>query len=274
MKLPLPLASGGVSHDILSDSEIGTRCDVTRIPMVRNNIRLPGGLAVLLTVVSLFGCVADPDGHNDPFEPVNRVSFSLDQSFDSSVARPLAVFYNHAVPRFARSGIHNFLGNLNAPVTFGNDVLQGEVRRAGQTAGRAVINSTLGIGGLVDVASNLGIPGHREDFGLTLGVWGVGEGPYLVLPLAGPSNLRDLTGDVVDIFMDPFTYLKWRNSTVYLGIRTGLGVVDRRARNVHTVDEIEQSSVELYATTRNLYSQHRNAEIRRGPQDTEDLPNF
>jgi len=246
----------------------------TPVPTARSNIRSSRVLAVLLTGVSLIGCAADSSGHNDPFEQPNRVIFSFDQSFDTSVARPVAVFYNHAVPRFARSGIHNFLGNLDAPVTFGNDLLQGDVRRAGQTAGRAVINSTLGIGGLVDVAGNLGIPGHHADFGLTLGVWGVGGGPYLVLPFAGPSNLRDVTGDVVDTFMDPFTYLKWSNSTIYLGIRAGMGVIDRRARNVHTVDEIERTSVELYATTRSLYNQHRNAEISQGPQDTNDLPSF
>ena len=115
---------------------------------------------------------------------------------------------------------------------FANDVLQGEPNRAGQTLGRVVINSTLGIGGLVDVAAKMGIPRHDEDFGQTLGVWGVGEGPYLVLPLAGPSNPRDTTGMVADYFMDPLTYIKWNNSTLYIGIRTGMGFVDLRARNV------------------------------------------
>ncbi|MGZ5924010.1 MAG: MlaA family lipoprotein [Rhizomicrobium sp.] len=231
-------------------------------------------VAAFFASASLAGCATDPSGQNDPYEQTNRSIFSFDQKIDHAVARPIGVFYNHAVPEFARDGIHNFLGNLDAPVTLGNDVLQGDPARAGQTLGRIVINSTLGVGGLVDVAAKMGIPRHDEDFGQTLGVWGVGEGPYLVLPLAGPSNPRDATGEVADYFMDPLTYMKWNNSTLYMGIRTGMGFVDLRARNVENLDQIERTSVDLYATTRSLYRQHRNAEIRNGAPDTENLPNL
>ncbi|HTP76202.1 MAG TPA: VacJ family lipoprotein [Rhizomicrobium sp.] len=231
-------------------------------------------VAAVLATASLAGCATDPSGQNDPYEKTNRSIFSFDQALDHAVARPVAVFYNHAVPEFARDGVHNFLSNLDAPVTFGNDVLQGSPDRAGQTLGRMVINSTIGLGGLVDVAAKMGIAPHEEDFGQTLGVWGVGEGPYLVVPLTGPSNPRDSVGTVVDYFMDPLTYMKWNNSTLYMGIRTGMGFVDLRARNVDNLDQIERTSVDLYATTRSLYRQHRNAEIRNGAPDTENLPNL
>lgn len=231
-------------------------------------------LAASLAAASLAGCATDPSGQNDPYEHTNRAIFAFDQKLDHAVARPIAVFYNHAVPEFARDGVHNFLGNLDAPVTLGNDVLQGSPSRAGQTLGRMVINSTLGVAGLVDVAAKMGIPRHDEDFGQTLGVWGAGEGPYLVLPLQGPSNPRDLTGDVADIFMDPLTYLRFHNYALYMGIRSGMEIVDLRARNVENLDAIERTSVDLYATTRSLYRQHRNSEIHNGAPDTENLPNL
>ncbi len=231
-------------------------------------------MAALVVAATLGGCATDPSGQNDPYEQTNRSIFALDQKFDHALARPVAVFYNHAVPGFARDGVHNFLSNLDTPVIFGNDILQGERTRAGDTLGRAIINSTVGLGGLVDVASRMGIPYHDEDFGQTLAVWGTGEGPYLVLPLAGPSNPRDLVGMGGDIAMDPFTYMKWNNSTLYMFIRQGAEIVDLRARNVDNLDQIERTSVDLYATTRSLYRQHRNAEIRNGAPDTENLPNL
>ena len=229
---------------------------------------------VLLVSLSLSGCAADPSGQDDPYEKTNRSIFAVDRQIDHYVARPVAVFYNHAVPELARDGVHNFLRNLDSPVTLGNDVLQGEPGRAGQTLGRTIINSTLGLGGLVDVAARMGIPEHKEDFGQTLGVWGVGEGPYLVLPLAGPSNPRDLTGGLVDIAMDPLTYAKWHNSALYLIARGGVEIIDLRARNVDALDQIERASVDLYAGTRSFYRQHRNAEIRNGAPDTNDLPDL
>ncbi|HXC55433.1 MAG TPA: VacJ family lipoprotein [Rhizomicrobium sp.] len=232
-------------------------------------------MAVLLVAACVSGCAAtDPNGQNDPYEQTNRSIFAFDQKIDHAVARPVAVFYNHAVPGAARESVHNFLGNLDSPVIFANDLLQGETTRAGQTLGRTIVNSTIGLGGLVDVAAKIGIPGHDEDFGQTLGVWGAGEGPYLVLPFAGPSNPRDLVGVGGDYAMDPFTYMKWNNSTLWLGLRQGFEILDLRARNVDSLDQIERTSVDLYATTRSLYRQHRNAEIRNGAPDTENLPNL
>ena len=159
-------------------------------------------------------------------------------------------------------------------MVFANDVLQGEPTRAAQTLGRFGVNSTLGIGGLIDVASDMGIPDHDTDFGITLGRWGMGEGPFLMLPLIGPAPPRDLAGKVVDIFLDPMTYVSYRSKLYYdIGLGT-LGIVDLRARNIDTLESIERTSVDFYATTRNLYLQYRKAQVNRGRPDVDDLPDF
>jgi len=232
-------------------------------------------VAALALAVSAAGCATvDPAPQNDPYEPTNRKIFAFDEGIDHTVVRPVAVFYNSAVPEFARDGVHNFLTNLNSPVVFGNDVLQGNVDHAGQTLLRAFVNSTIGVAGLVDVASKLGHPGHDEDFGETLAIWGAGEGYYLVLPLAGPSTPRDVIGMAGDVALDPFTYITFNNSTLFYLIRGGVSVLDLRARNVKNLDDIERTSVDLYATTRSLYRQHRAAEIRNGAPDIQNLPNL
>ena len=235
-------------------------------------------LSVLLIGATLGGCATttNPDSlaQNDPYEPTNRKIFEFNQSLDKSVARPVAVFYNHAVPEPVRDGVHNVLYNMDLPVTFANDVLQGEAARALQTFGRVTINTTLGVGGLIDVATHVGIPDHTEDFGQTLGTWGVGEGPYFVAPLLGPAPPRDLAGRVVDYGFDPFTYIRFDGYRTLGYVRAGMGVLDLRARNVETLDDIERSSVDYYATQRSLYRQYRNSEIRNGKPDTENLPDL
>jgi phospholipid-binding lipoprotein MlaA len=210
---------------------------------------------------------------NDPFEPTNRAIFDFDVKLDHAVATPVAKFYRSAVPQLARTGIHNALENLHAPVVLANDVLQGESEKAGDTAGRFVINSTVGVAGLIDVATSLGIPAHDNDFGITLGKGGAAEGSYLVLPFIGPRPPRDLVGSGVDIAFDPLTYMTWNNSSLYMVIRGGLGVLDSRAANIDSVESIERSSIDFYATTRSLYRQNRNAQIR-GDAANENLPNF
>ncbi|HEY5347608.1 MAG TPA: VacJ family lipoprotein [Rhizomicrobium sp.] len=223
------------------------------------------------------GCTtSDPAAlaQHDPFEPTNRAVFNLDIKLDDAVAKPIAKFYNSAVPQPAREGLHNALTNLNSPVVLANDVLQGEGTRASQTAGRFVINSTIGVAGFIDVASKMGIPGHSEDFGLTLGKWGANEGSYLVLPFLGPKPPRDLLGMAVDTGFDPLTYIRFHNDTTYMIVREGLGVLDDRAANVENIDEIERSSIDFYATTRSLYRQHRNAEIHDGAPDMSAVPDL
>ena len=231
----------------------------------------------MLSVLTAGCSTSDPEAlaQNDPYEPTNRAVTKMNTAIDNTFAKPVAKFYNHAVPVPVRDGIHNFLTNLDKPVTFGNDILQGEADRASETLGRFTLNSTLGVAGIFDVATIMGVPDHSEDFGQTLGVWGVGEGPYLVMPFVGPDPPRDLAGDVVDIFMDPLTYIKFHGSDTWYAVRSGVGVLDLRARNVDTVEQIERTSIDFYATTRSLYRQYRNSEIRNGapdPQDTTDTP--
>jgi len=234
---------------------------------------------ILFFAVSLFvsGCASTSGtgtADNDPYEATNRDVFALNQRLDKAVALPVAKFYVRAVPEPARDGVHNFLTNLNSPVVFANDVLQGDVDHAGETLGRFGVNSTLGLGGLIDVASKMGIPGHDTDFGITLGMWGVGEGPFLMLPLIGPAPPRDLFGKVVDVFLDPLTYVSFRSKIYYdIGLGT-IGIIDLRAQNIDTLESIERTSVDYYATTRNLYLQYRKAAVNRGKPDVENLPNF
>jgi phospholipid-binding lipoprotein MlaA len=237
-------------------------------------------LGAALLALGITGCATttppsqmgqDP---NDPYEATNRQIFAFNQKLDEYVALPVAKFYVDVVPDVARDGVHNFLANLDVPVTFGNDVLQGAADHAADSLGRFVINSTIGVGGLIDVAQKIGVREHDSDFGETLGVWGVGPGPYLVLPLLGPSDPRDALGYGVDIAMDPGTWISWRSSTYYMLGRGVMKIVDERARNIDTLNEIERTSVDLYATLRSLYRQHREAEIHGGKPDLENLPNF
>jgi phospholipid-binding lipoprotein MlaA len=215
------------------------------------------------------------DDTNDPFEGSNRFFFGVNQVLDDLLLRPVAVVYRAVLPDFARNGVRNFLNNLNSPVIFANDVLQGEGDRAGDTLIRFGINSTIGVGGLIDVAKDLGHPYHDEDFGQTLAVWGVEDGPYFYFPLMGPSSARDFTGFVVDRGFDPLTYVNWGDDELeYVPIaRTVLNVIDLRSRNIETLDDIERSSVDYYASIRSLYRQSRADAIRNGAP-SQDLPDF
>jgi len=231
------------------------------------------GAALLLA-----GCATapDPSGANDPYEHFNRQVFDFNRSVDRAVIKPVAQAYVAVLPEPARDGIHNALTNLDLPITFANDILQGEVGRGGETLARFTLNSTMGIGGLFDVATtNFHIPFHTEDFGQTLAVWGVGEGPYLVLPIAGPDPPRDVAGQFVDIWLDPWTY--WPPIREKFWWNLGRNVVqgiDLRSRNLESLDSIERQSIDFYASIRSLYRQHRNNEIRNGKPDATDLPNL
>jgi phospholipid-binding lipoprotein MlaA len=211
---------------------------------------------------------------NDPWEKTNRDIFDFDVRADHAVARPIAKGYRSVVPEFARDGVHNFLTNLNSPVVLANDVIQGESDKATNTFGRIVINSTVGIGGLIDVASKLGIPYHENDFGTTLGKNGVYEGSYIVLPFAGPSQPRDLVGTGVDIAFDPLTYAKFHGSDTWMVVRFGMGILDSRTAQLDAVETIERSSIDFYATSRNLYRQSRDAKINDGKSNQDNLPNL
>lgn len=214
----------------------------------------------------------DEESDNDPLEALNRFIFEFNEILQDFILRPVAKFYNENVNVTVRRGVSNFLNNLSSPVIFVNDLLQGELDRAMNTFGRALINTTAGIGGIADVASELGIERHDEDFGQTLGVYGVGEGFYLVLPIFGPSNPRDAIGKlVVDSYFDPIGL--WLDNTdqteVIYSLMAAKGI-DEYAGIVDELNQVKKTSVDYYAAVRSLYRQKRKAEINNG--STLELP--
>lgn len=205
------------------------------------------------------------DEVNDPLESFNRGVFAFNEGFYDLVLRPLARAYN-TLPVEIRTIIGSILSNLRAPVVFVNDVLQGEPERAFDTARRFAINSTIGFGGMADVASSMGIPKHTEDFGQTLAVWGVDEGFYLVLPILGPSSPRDAIGRyVVDSYIDPWGYYLENTDQEEWGyVRMGATAVTEFAGVMEELDDIKRTSIDYYAAVRSLYRQKRRSEIANG----------
>jgi len=222
------------------------------------------------------GCATKPDPAdeaavqayneaNDPYEPMNRYFFEVNNFLDEILLKPFAGWYHLAMPDPAEDGVRNFLRNLKSPVYLANDLFQGEWSRAGTTVARFFINSTIGVGGLIDVADMMDLKYHEEDFGQTLAVWGTGEGPYLNLPIIGPSNPRDTTGRLVDYALDPLTWVGYAYNVSYINTaRAGLDAIDTRARNLEAIDELKKGSVDFYATVRSLYRQKRNDLIKNG----------
>ncbi|MBC7801161.1 MAG: VacJ family lipoprotein [Gemmatimonadaceae bacterium] len=206
--------------------------------------------------------VAEFEQNNDPLEPTNRFLYRVNDAVDTAVLAPIARGYRYAVPGVVRRSIGNALNNVAAPVVFANDVLQGRPRRAAATVTRFVVNSTVGIGGFFDVAAELGLPRHRGGgFGTTLAVWGVGEGPFLFLPLFGPSNVRDTAGFAGNALIDPFTWVSFGGVNALRLSRGGVGALDTREQLLDPVDQVKRDSLDPYATFRSVYRQTRAAEI-------------
>lgn len=200
---------------------------------------------------------------NDPLEGFNRVMLEFNEFIQALILRPLAEFYVLMLPDPARDAIHNALDNLRSPVVLANDLLQGEGNRAWETTQRMVINSTVGVGGLVDVAEKWGIKGHSEDLGQTFAVWGVPEGFYLVLPLFGPSNPRDAVGKFLDGYLDPLSHYANNTDREEIGYtRTLLGGVDEYSRVMNDLKKLKDTSVDYYAALRSVARQKRAADIR------------
>jgi phospholipid-binding lipoprotein MlaA len=205
---------------------------------------------------------------NDPLEPMNRYFFEVNQFLDEILLKPFAGWYHVALPDPAEDGVRNLLRNLKSPVILANDLFQGEWGRAGTTVARFFINSTIGVGGFVDVASMMDMKYHEEDFGQTLAVYGAGEGPYLHLPIVGSGNPRDYSGRIVDYALDPLTWVGYAYNVSEINTaRAGLEAVDTRARNLEAIDELKKGSVDFYATVRSLYRQHRNDLIINGESE-------
>ena len=245
---------------------------------------VPAVLCAMFLALALSGCATPrrPDGKvdiaapaYDPYEKWNRKVFNFNMSLDKHVMKPVARTYIRVFPQWGRNMTRNFLDNIHTPVVLANDVLQGESKRGTVTLGRFAINSTLGVGGLFDVAkTHFKLPEHDEDFGQTLAVWGTGGGVYLMLPLIGPSNPRDLTGRLIDYAFDPMTYVSWGNLWWVPPTRGAVDLVDARSRNLTVLDDIEKTSIDFYASVKSLHEQNRLGAIRNGKVNPNDLPDF
>lgn len=215
------------------------------------------------------------DTANDPIETINRAIFEFNEFLQAILFRPLAEVYKFIMPDFLEKGVHNILANLRTPIILANDLLQFEGGRALETIERFLINSTIGVAGFMDVAEDMGIPGHSEDFGQTLGSWGVGEGFYLVLPLLGPSNPRDAIGKLADIYLDPLG--QWASNTDRDEInysRTGVSGLDTFSRVMDDLKKLKETSIDYYAAVRSITRQRREAEIRNRTSEGAPLPNI
>ncbi len=231
------------------------------------------GAVTLTALLGLLACAHAPDDpaaraqydmNNDPIEPTNRAIFAGNQFVDHDALQPVARGYKAYVPGAAQRGIHNFLNNLEQPSVAINDVLQGNASRAWTTTQRFAINTVVGGVGVFDVATDWNRPGHSADFGQTLGVWGVGPGPAVQLPLFGPSNVRDSVGKIAGLVTDPVS-LATAGAGAAVGVTKGVaGVVDGRAASLSTTDSLEHNSLDYYATLRSATAQHRAALVEQG----------
>ena len=236
-------------------------------------------VAAIAVAAMVGGCATNDTGATevwDPIETPNRFIFSINRAVDIIAIRPIAVFYRDWMPEPAQKSVKNLLDNLGEPVTAINEVFQGDPGRALTTMARFLVNSTIGIGGLFDVATSIGLPRTKEDAGKTIGMWAGVEpengGFYLVLPLAGPSNARDATGLMVDYAVDPFRILTFAfdvNWLLYSGPRYGATVIDYRSRTLFALDDLEKNSVDYYAALRSAYTQQRADLIRQKREKTD-----
>jgi phospholipid-binding lipoprotein MlaA len=214
--------------------------------------------AILLTAAMvLAACAGSPDTTYDPYESFNRQTFAMNRRMDRTILRPAAEFYVDAVPAGARRAMHNLLTTANMPVVFANDILQGDPREAGRTLARLTANIVFGPAGLRNAAGEVGLPDHSTDFGTTLAVWGWGDTPYLMVPLVGPCNPRDVLGYAGDIALDPGFSIQYKQYVWWITARKTLTIVDARSRNLEALDDIERASLDYYSTVRSLYRQHR-----------------
>lgn len=242
-------------------------------------MRVLQALAMAFCGLVATACASTPTpemiANNDPYEATNRDTLKFNGKIDRYFVIPTVALYFVLVPEGGRRSVHHFLENLTLPTTFVNDMLQGELKRGGQTAARFLINSTIGFGGFLDPASKMKIPDHGEDFGQTLATWGVDEGPYLMLPFFGPSNPRDAFGLGADVALDPTNYIHYKQHLWWFAGQKYFTILDLRAQTYSTVQGIQRSSVDYYASLRSLYRQLRENAIRNGhPQKSGDLPDF
>ena len=209
----------------------------------------------------------------DPFESMNRTTFSINDAMDQAILEPVAKGYRAVAPQPVRDGVRNVLRNLKTPVNAANQLLQGDVEGFAGDITRGLINTVLGVGGIFDVAETAGIPYESEDFGQTLAVWGVGHGPYLVLPLMGPSSFRDATGLLVDAYADPLRiYLHNTDQNEWQYVRLGFTALEKRESVIDALDDLRKNSLDYYAAMRSAYMQYRAALVRDENPDEAAAP--
>ena len=238
-------------------------------------------VTALLCALALGACASgprsepprDPTLAPDPFEPFNRVMLDVNTGLENVIAKPIDTVYRGITPKPVRRGVSNAVDNIGSPVTFLNDILQGRPRQAGKTFARFVVNTVFGIAGLFDIAKTGGLPPHDEDFGQTLAVWGIGNGPYLVLPLFGPTTIRDGVGLGVDTISDPLYWLVNDTATTYAIV--GTETLVSYDNNRDQLKALRKSSIDFYSALRSAYLQHRQSEIYNGdvPQG-ESMPDI
>lgn len=226
--------------------------------------------AAVATVVALSTGCATTHGNNphDPWEGLNRSVFAFNEGLDKAVIKPVAQGYDAVAPQPVKTGISNFFSNIGDIFIGVNNLLQGKLNDAASDTGRVMINTTVGILGLLDVASKIGIEKHEEDFGQTLGVWGVGDGPYVVLPFFGPRTLRDTAGLVLDLKADPVPnegHVATRNTLVVTRL------IDQRAELLPAENVIEGAALDKYSYLRDAYLQRRKSLIYDGKPPAEKL---
>lgn len=232
---------------------------------------------ILVSILLATNALAGSDGEikltkkskptKDCFEPLNRATFSLNQGLDKVIFKPVAKGYR-TLPSPIRTGTGNVLENLSNLITIPNNILQGDLKKAGINAGRLVINTTIGILGIFNVAEGMGFPDYvKEDYGQTLGTWGVGPGCYLVLPVLGPSTVRDTAGMAINVMGgDPYYNLSVNGNNEYLDGQVYaaskiLSAIDFRAKNIESLDNLEKNSMDFYASVKSLYLQDRQKKI-------------
>ena len=227
------------------------------------------GFAGALALVLLSGCASAPGADpRDPWEGYNRAMFRFNDAVDTAVLKPVATAYRDSVPQPVRTGVGNFFGNLSDVWSFVNNVLQAKPEGALHSFWRVVINSTMGLGGVLDPASEMRLERHREDFGQTLGRWGMPSGPYFVLPLLGPSTVRDSAALPVDMYGNPLGQV---NDAPVRGSLAALNVVQTRAVLLPTTEFLESAALDRYTFQRDAYLQKRRNEVYDGnPPQTEE----
>jgi phospholipid-binding lipoprotein MlaA len=238
--------------------------------------RLAVGLPAAVIALLLAGCatppkdpaaLADFQSNHDPLEPTNRVFYAVNNELDTLILAPAARAYRFVLPQPVRTGVHNILANLGNPVLLANDAMQGKPRLGGNTFMRLVINSTLGVAGVFDVAQGLGYPAHDNDFGVTLALWGVAGTPYLYLPVLGPSDPRDAVGFGTDFALDPLTYVSGGGWSLFGYSRLGASALDARSQHLEDIEQIKAGALDPYATFRSLFQQNRQSEIDQAQHD-------